>query len=163
MLVKVKRSDLINAWGVLESLKNQKMGIQTTYKIVKNRKLIEPEIEAIQEAIKPSEKFIEFEKKRVELCEKFCKKDSGGKAIVENNSYAFEDSELPKFQVELKNLQSEYQEEFDKRKMVEKDIENLTNEEIEVDVTKIAINDIPDDFLTISQFETLLTAKLIEE
>ena len=52
-------------------------GVKFVYAIVKNKKLITAELETLQEAIKSSEKFLEYDKERIVICEKHADKENG--------------------------------------------------------------------------------------
>src|SRR4051812_4483300 len=58
----------------LEKLKGPKFH----YALLKNIDILEKELKILQNASKPTEKFMEYEKQRIALCEQFAGKDENG-------------------------------------------------------------------------------------
>jgi len=81
-------------------------GVKFSYALSKNRKMIMAELETLQEAIKPSEAFAEYDKKRIELCEKFADQENG-KAKLVNNNYVFSDENKAKFEKAMEEIKDE--------------------------------------------------------
>ena len=78
----MKRLDLYKLKQALESLGNIE-GVTFAYAIVKNLKLLEKEIEILEEVRKPSEEYLEeFQPKVDELVKKYSKKDEDGNPFV---------------------------------------------------------------------------------
>lgn len=110
----------INACGNLS-------GVKIAYALIKNKKLITAEIETLQEAIKPNEKFLEYEKLRIELCEKHAEKDDKGKSKIEKNNYIMVDKE--KFDKELEKLNKDNKAILDEREKQGKEFNELLGKE----------------------------------
>jgi hypothetical protein len=58
------------------------------YALVKNRKMLVTNFETLNEAQKADPKWVEYESKRVALCEKHCDKDKDGKPVMVGNMYS---------------------------------------------------------------------------
>lgn len=121
------------------------------YNVKRNIQKLQPEALSIQDAIKPSDKIGEYNKKRVEICENLSKKDENGKAIIENEIYItlFTDNtfktKIPKFEEALNKLDEEYKEALSEHEEHKKKVMELLNEDIEFDLYKFKLDIIPKD------------------
>lgn len=155
--MKVKRVELMqlgNSFNAVSDLK----GVKFAYAILKNKKIIANELEVLQTLAKPNPKFREYETKRVALCEEYCDKDEKGKPKVEKNNYVgLEENE--KFKEELNKLQEEYKSVLDNQNKKREEYITLMQEEIEIDLYKVILDNLPED-ITPKQLESI---KLIVE
>ena len=133
----------INACGNLS-------GVKFAYALSKNKKLIMREIEMLNEVIKQSEEYAKFEKKRVELCEKYAKKDEKGKPKIEKNEYLI--ANRKKFEKELEKLRADNKEPLDKREIQVKEFNELLENESSYVPFKIKLEDVPKE-ITASQLD----------
>lgn len=122
---------------------NSLQGVKFAYGINKNRKAIERELETLQEAIKASDKYTEYDKKRIELCEKHAVKDDNGKAKMENNEYVITDKDA--FDKEIDTLRAKYKDAIDEREAQLKEFSELLKKESDFVPFKIAFEDVPED------------------
>ena len=74
---KFKKKDLFDLFENLKKLSNLK-GVKFSYAMAKNAVIVEREIIAIEESLKPSDEFIKYEKERIELAKKHSEKDEKG-------------------------------------------------------------------------------------
>lgn len=157
--MKMKRENVINVFGIMNVLSEEKTTAKGAYGIAKNKKIAEAEVKAIQEAqqkVEMPEKFNEFDKKRIELCEEVADKDEDGKPIKINNGQQFSISEerQDEFSEKLKALREEYKEAIEQKDKIEQDFIDLLSEEIEVEFHKVMIDDLPNN-ITANQIEAL--------
>lgn len=157
--MKMKRENVINVFGIMNVLSEEKTTAKGAYGIAKNKKIAESEVKAIQEAqqkVMMPEKFNEFDKKRIELCEEVADKDEDGKPIKINNGQQFSISEerQDEFSEKLKALREEYKEAIEQKDKIEQDFIDLLSEEIEVEFHRIMIDDLPNN-ITANQIEAL--------
>lgn len=148
----MRRAELFSLYKRLPSLKDLK-GVKLAYTIVRNTKKLEEEINIYQELFKPSEKFLEFEEKRIELCNKFCDKNEEGKPIINNGVYQGVDKNNL-FIVEYERLKNEYVNELKERDDQIKKMNEFLSEEINFDFLKIKLEDVPND-ISVDQMAVL--------
>lgn len=149
----MKRSDLFELLKGLKSVKNLR-GVKFAYGAVKNKHKVEAEIECLKEVVKPSEKYDEFDKKRMEICEKYCSKDKEGKSIIKGNVYeGLKDNR--RFDKEIKRLRKDYQKVIEERKTQLNEYNKMLEEEIKIDFHKVLLKDVPED-ISSEQLEKIL-------
>lgn len=129
-----------------QGLKNLNLtGIKLNFAIIKNMKLLEAEIESIQKALKSDEKFEEFEKKRVELLDKYGLKKNGN-FVSENNQVVLKDAEG--FDKEFSVIQEQYADIISSRAQQLKEYSELLQQENDIQLKKIDISWMPEDIET---------------
>lgn len=147
MKVKVKRSDLFLMLNCVNSLAQIKGSCKFAYGIAKNKKILDDEVNAMREGIKPSQKYLEYENARIKLCEKYCDKDGGGNPIIVNNVYQGIGDNNQKFQEAIEKLNKENKKTLDERKKALEDFNEMIKEEIEVELWAIRFVDFPDGIM----------------
>ncbi len=139
IMINEKLYDVAKGIELVSSLK----GVKFAYAIAKNRNAIKAEIAVLQETIKFSEKFTEYDKKRIELCENYADKNDKGKAVMTNNEYVITDK--IKFNKEIKTLQKEYSQPIKEREAQVKEFSALLQKESVFKPYMIAYEDVPAD------------------
>lgn len=137
--MKVKARSLFEMQEALKAMKEEKIrDFKTNLSIIRNRKLIEKEIEIIEALREPSEKFNEFERKRNELAVKHARKDKSGNPLLRSiqgqTVYDIEDEES--FKEELDVLLKEYDAELKARDEQAEQYVAALNSEVEVDLSE---------------------------
>jgi len=141
--MKFKKKELFILFQNLEKL-NDLEGIKFAYAISKNKKMLKDEIESLQEIIKPSKEIEEYERKRINLCEKYAEKDKNNKPIIEDNRYKFINDDKDKFEKDIKILMDENKELLEKQNKKNEEYLKLLEEDIEINLYKINKSDIPE-------------------
>ena len=146
--------------GLTDSGKLQ--GVKFAYAVAKNKKLIEEEVEALNEGLNPSEKFKEYDEKRVELAKEHAEKDEDGNAVMvgEENIKSFDIKDIAKFTKDLEKIQEEYKTELEARDKQLKDYEKLMDEDTKLELQKVKLENVPEE-ITGEQLE--LISEIIEE
>ena len=150
------RENLVQIWGVLNGLAQEKTTAKGAYGIAKNKRIVETEVKSIEEAQKNQqlpEGIEEYEQKRLGLCEKFCDKDEEGKPVVNGNTFVIV-KERPAFDTELLKLQEEFKEPLSTRQKQDLEFQDFLKEEVNVDFHQIKIDDLPNN-VTGQQVEVL--------
>lgn len=147
--MQIQREKLVAMFGLINRLLNQKTSVRFHYLLLKNKKLLQPEIEAIQEAqqIDPPAGHNEFNDKRIELCKEYCVKDENGEAVIKQGNYAIIPERKEEFEGKMADLKEEYKgliEELDKR---QEDFVNLLKEHVEVNLTTIPLSVMPEELV----------------
>jgi len=122
-------------------------GVKFAYAVSKNHKALITEIEALKEAEKPSDDFIEYESKRRSLCEEYSEKDKENNPIILNGNYKIIDS--IKFETEFKKLHEQNKIVIDNRKKQMKEFNDLLLESVDIKIHKVKIEDLPEDLTAI--------------
>lgn len=136
------KSKLVELYSNLNKVKELK-GVKFAYGIIKNINLIKPEIEVLQKVMEPFADFIAYEKERIELAKKFAEKDKDGNPKIEGNHFVLAD--IKKFEKDFLKLQKQCEPAIEKRKEQEKEYEKLLKENIEINLHKIKMADVPQD------------------
>lgn len=147
----MKKSELIILYNNFDLLKEYK-GVKFAYGISKNKEKIKSETKSLQEASRQSEKYSEFENKRLKLCRKYSKKDNNYNPIIENDNFVLINQD--DFDEEFKILKEEYKDTIKERETQIEEYEKLLGEEIKIDFYKIEMEDIPAD-ITVKHFEVI--------
>jgi hypothetical protein len=157
--MKIKRAELYKILSGLNELSNAK-GVKFAYAVLKNKKAIGKELEILEELKKSSEFAIllkkeqEFQKKRLELCNKYAKKDKDGKPEIKDDEFVMENKdEWSKIFDDLKKKEN-YDEIEKEIKKKQKEFNSLLEEEVEIESHKIKQIDLPNE-ITANQLEKI--------
>lgn len=125
-------------------------GVKFNYAISRTTRKLDHIVKSLEDAIKPSEKFLEYENKRVALMEKFCDVDKSGNPVKElvgkHVQYSIT-QKLGSFQKALEKLSKEYKDAISQRETQLKDYETLLDKLTDEPVTlhMIALEEVPQD------------------
>lgn len=127
---------------------NNLSGVKFVYSVSKNMAKIEQELKLLEKAIEPSKDFLEYERKRIELNEKFCIKHPNGTPIREEGKYIYPEGTNPdNFFVDLNK---EYEKTISKREKQISEFEKLMDTELDIDLHMLKQNDLPES-ITVQQ------------
>lgn len=82
--------------------------IKFSYFVIKNLKIVQDLLKSFQEIQNKDERYKEYEKKRIELCEKYCKKDVDNKPIRDTGGNYLGLIDNQEFLNEINILREEY-------------------------------------------------------
>lgn len=142
----MRKSELLKFEAGLNSVSNLK-GVKFAYAVAKNLSKVKPEIEAIKKSSEPYENLNEYEKLRLELCEKHAKRDDKGVIITESQQYVMEDIKV--FNKAFDKLRKESKEALNQRDDQIKKLEEFLKEESTLELHKIKIEDLPEEITAI--------------
>jgi hypothetical protein len=145
----MKNLDLYRLKQALEGLGSVE-NVSFAYAVVKNLKLLEKEIEVLEEVRKPSEEFMqEFQPKVDELVKKHAKKDEDGNPEQgdgpQGPTIQVDPKNKVKFEKEFAALEKENQALVDQRMEQLTKFNDLLQEEVEIELVKIKKEDLPED------------------
>lgn len=143
MKVNVKRSDLFLMQNAIAILAQVKGSCKFAYGVAKNKKILDDEASLMRTGIAPKKEFMDYENKRVVLCEKHADKDNDGKPIIVNNLYQGLDAN-EKFQKEMKKLAEDNEKAISDRQKQIDSFNEMLKEECEIELWQIKLEDIPD-------------------
>lgn len=137
-----------NLYEYLEALKgvSDLKGVKFAYTVIKNKKKIEEELKILEEAIKPSTEFQDYENKRLQICNIHSEKHEDGTPVIEDNKFKIID--LDTFNEELSDLKEQYLESISERESQIMEYNNLLNEECDLELDKLVFTDLPQDITT---------------
>lgn len=148
----MKRQELYNLLNGFEAVKNLK-GVKFAYARAKNKKLVLAELELLKDVLKDSDKFIEYDKKRIELCEEHCTKDKKGKPVIKNGKYEGL-TKNKEFDKKVEKLNEKFKEVIEQKKKNAEEYKALLDGEVDIPLHKIKIEDVPED-ITGAQLESI--------
>lgn len=141
----LKKKGLVELYNTLKSMSNGQVTKALGYALLVNLNNLESHVKALQDMGKPSDKFIEFEKKRVALITSYCKKDSAGSPMVLPNGAAdvLEESKS-ELMTKLSELLNENNEVLKEHSSFQKEIADLLETESEVELDTISFKLLPE-------------------
>ena len=151
MKITKSRKEFINLYQMLGYL-GELTGARFTYTISKNKEILKNVVEEIQKKAEMHENYSEYEKERVELNEKYTKRDKDGNPEVKDKNYVIKDK--VKFDEEVEKLKEKHKEAIEEREQQRKDVEELANKEITLDLKTIPLSIVPDK-VTVDQMDVL--------
>lgn len=141
--MKVKKSELIVIWNVLNSLNGKEYSKIFSYGIIRNKKLIKDEVESLEEAKTPSQEYLDYDRKRMLLCEKFADKNDNGHPIITKGQYVITEK-LEEMKKEMKVLVEENKQILDDFEKKSQEFVKILEEEVEIDFYKMDFDVFPE-------------------
>ena len=151
MKITKKRKEFINLYQMLGYL-GELTGARFTYTISKNKEILKKVVEEIQKKAEMHENYREYEKERVDLNEKYAKRDKDGNPEIKDKNYVIKDK--VKFEEEVEKLKEKHKDAIAEREQQRKDVEELANKEITLDLKTIPLSIVPDK-VTVDQMDVL--------
>lgn len=157
----MKRRTILNMWQAINKLEGLKHDIRFSYFLAKNKVALKPEIEAFEQAQKPSEAYIEFENKRIELAQKHADKDASGNPKIHNGQYVIFDSKT-EFEGDIKKLKTKFKTSIEEREKQLVEYVKMLDENVDFPLTRIKFDQLPKQIE--AQFlEIFLEAGVVED
>jgi len=155
----MKKSQVITLFNILDSMKTKESNSKFSYVVAKNKKIIQKEIEVIEEVQTEMNKLIsEFSKERNELITKLGEKNENGAYEIK----AEDKENINLFIEEESNLKEKYKDNLDSYHEKLDQFEEILQEEIEFDLYKIKDIEILPDFITPEMIEFFMGIELID-
>lgn len=145
----MKKFQLYDLGRSLETLRKVKMAPKLALAILDNKYVVDAAISEMEQSVKPSPEWLEHERCRLGIAEKYAKRDDKGVCIMANrpdggSDYTFTPDDKVKFDKEIEQFFSEHQDLRDSRKTaVDKFKAMLEEELIEGVVGGVSFNQIP--------------------
>ncbi len=159
----MKRRVALDVWRYINDYNSEYLPKKFSYFLAKNKKALKNEIDALQEAVKTSPEWLEYEQKRIQILVKYAEKDNNGEPIIRNNQYILNRELIFEATQEINDLVSEYKDVLDQREKEETELRKLLEEEVEIPgCAKIEVEFLPEK-LKPEFVELLLEADLIED
>ena len=164
----MKKKELLELWDVLTSNKIKQLKEEAStkfkYALGKNTRLIQPEVEALQDLIKGisilPENIEKYNLERENLCSKFANKDDKEQPIIIGKTYQIPLDKKTSFNEELSKLKEKYSEDLDQLEKRRNELKDILEEEIDIAFYKIKLSCFPKK---ISEGDMLVLFPLIED
>lgn len=152
MKVTLKNSQWVELFNAIESMGTVQGKAKFTYALAKNRAILKPHVEAIQEAantFQKTDRFKEYQAKNDNMLREFGVKDDGSPNVRE-----FEGGRLNRvvpvakqgaFVIAQEKLREEFKDLFEMMELGGKDLELVLKEEVTLDVRTVKFSDLPSD------------------
>jgi len=129
--------------------------VKFNYAVLQIKQILETERKMFMEAIRPPEEYLEFERKRLELCRRYATKDENGLPMREGNGFQIKKESVESLLMEIETLRKEYEGWIAEAE--EKDIQakKMLDEEIDLNVRPIPLSIIPEDVVYGNHLEEL--------
>ncbi len=150
----MKNRELFGIMAGLQAVGNLR-GVKFAYAAAKNSRIVSEEIKALQEASKPEEGFLAFDKARVALCVEHAEKDEAGKPKANGNGYSIAADRQALFDASLATLREVHAEALQRRKDQQEEFDVLLDEDTDVRLHKVAEEHLPED-ITGAQLTAIL-------
>jgi hypothetical protein len=128
---------------------NTLKGAKLSYALTKNIKLIEDEINTIRKIVEPTDGFKAYDSARVQLCEKFCKKDENGellKKTLDNGSFEYDiDTDSAEWNAAINELKEKHETDINDRAAQIQKYNEILELDAEVKFHNVKLDNIPDE------------------
>ena len=159
----MKNRDVLKLWNGLIRLGNRK-NTKFNFTVLRNKKIIKEIVESLQAIqLQPIDGYEEFNKEREKLREKYAARDENNNPIqIEvNGKLTYKLTDPDKFTkdcIELLNSHTKYKDNLDIRIT---EMEEILNQDVDINLVKISIDDLPDDLteIEISLIEEIICEK----
>lgn len=147
MLKKLKNYqvlDLMEAFtriGKMQVESNKKF----SYALILNDDVLKSQVEAVMKIAEPSPEYAEFENERTKIIEKYAELDGDGKVVLKDNQWVVFKEESKEEAIEaLNKLNDENKDILDKRNKDIEEYNEILDTEVEVNITTVSIDDVPE-------------------
>ena len=143
------KTEMLNLYGCIKNINVDGAEVKFKYALARNIKKLEPEFEAVQEALKPNKEYIDYEEEQKQLNQKYILKDKDGKPVPGDRPNSFKiDDNNPDYLKEKLDFESKNETII---KAQQEKIETIDKEflksEIDCDIYQISFKDVPVDKL----------------
>jgi len=129
-------------------------GLEFAYAVLKNKQLIDIKLMEVDFIKNVSPEVIEYEEKRVKICEEYALKDDNGLPIIENDLYKI--GEQDEFKKKMDELLEQYRSPVIERQKQIEVFNNKMNEIVDIQFIKIKKEDIPPELKTARELEEIV-------
>ena len=148
----MKKSEVLLLYKALNRL-GSLTGVKFAYAVSKNINILKNEIESLDKAMEPSEKFMEYDKARIALVELHAEKDDKGKAKIETSASGAQqyviDEENKMFKKAFDTLKAKHKEAVDARDKQTEEYIKLLATDSDVKVYKVKLDDVPKEITAV--------------
>jgi hypothetical protein len=156
MKIKITNEGIVELHNGLMNVGNL-TGVKFSYAVAKNINILKGEVESFRKAAMPTEIFQTYEKERFENASKHAEKGSDGKALKEviDGIERFVIKNKEEFEKDYKAIREKHKEAIQKREVQLKEMDEIMDEEVEIEVFAIPVSYIPEE-ITAEQMSAIL-------
>lgn len=144
MLTTVTNLDVRMMEQMFKRLAGKPMKAKCSFAVAKNQAKIKHIIEALDEAKKPADEYIEYERKRYDLVKEHAHLDDSGNPKIVGNEYDIKKTKRKDFDKKVEELKSEYQEAIEEMTKKIEEYEELLREEVEINLHFLDMDYLPE-------------------
>lgn len=143
--MKVTKGKIVEIANALEAIKSTNKVL--TYAIIKNKKIIEPEVEALREALKTdSEGYTKYIGEIRDIANEYGEKDAEGNIVATQTGFkTAEGVEQDEVQTKINDVNEKYKGAIEERDNQIEEYNKMLTEEVDVDFYEISLEAIPED------------------
>lgn len=143
---------LTKAKKALDAVSNYD-GIDFAYAVFKNKKLIDNKLMEVDFIKNVSPKIVEYEKKRVSLCEQYAQRDEQGNPMFEGDLFIINEKE--EFREKMNELFQQYEESIKERQQQIDIFNEKMNQKVELPFIKLTKEQIPPQITTAKELDDI--------
>ena len=157
------RNQVVQLSGVLNALAPQfkagKLSVKALYKLAKIKKVLDEEAQSYKQMYDELMQLIApFEIERQKLLQEYAEKDENGNLVVNpDGTVKIKEDKRKEFEEKVRNLQKKFEDQLKVFEEKMKEYNEFMNEEVELDIPKLKLDELPDDLpLTLAEMELLM-------
>lgn len=143
---------LIKAKKALDAVSNYD-GLDFAYAVFKNKKLIDNKLMEVDFIKNVSPQIVEYEEKRVALCEQYAQKDEQGRPMFEGDLYVINEKE--EFRKKMDELYQQYETHINDRQKQIDLFNQKMNQEVDLPFIKLTREQIPPQITTAKELDDI--------
>lgn len=130
-------------------------GLDFAYAVMKNKQLIDNKLMEVDFIRNVSPQVLEYEEKRVKLCEEYAQKDENGRPIIEKDLYVIMEQDREIFRGKMEELFEQYRPFIEERRQQVDLFTQKMNSPVDFEFIKIEKKDIPPQISTAQELEDI--------
>ena len=142
--IEFKKIELLALYDTLIEL-TEKYNKNFTYAISLTKKSITMEVEALKEAMIPSDSYLEYEKERNAIIQKYAEKDADGEFIIKHGAIRLIKQYAEQCKAEIISIEDKYKETLIERDKDYESFDKILDEKILVNVEMINWEFVPEN------------------
>jgi len=158
----IKIIDALELRNILESLKTT--NVKFNYRVIRLKKQLNDALKDVDNMITPSEEFMKYESKRLNLLGQYGKRDENGKLIIQNDNVVIDEDKIDEFYEKINELKEEFKDAIKEREKQLREYEDFINTEtIKIEFKPTKIDEIEGLDIPINVLEKLVEIDFIQE
>ena len=130
-------------------------GKKLAYVVSKNIARVKSALTPGNEILKETPEYLEYEKKRTDLCMEYCEKGEDGQPRIENQNYVIATEKMTEFNGKVEELKKEHEAVLDVMDEKRKKYQEFLEEESTFEPYKIKMEDVPEN-ITPNQLQWIM-------
>lgn len=151
--MEIKKRQLVKVWNTIDRLGARQCHRKFAYGLMRNRKILQDEIDILQDLSKPTDGWQAFEEKRIGICRELADKDENGEPKVQGNQFLVTEKK-EELDERIEKLREEHKDDLDEFERREKEFDEILDEDISIDIYKIKLSLFPEQ-ISVYELEVL--------